>query len=248
MKTTHILTALGITFMFLVGAFVVAGDAEARGRGNDENERGMGKGMPDARIRVVHLSPDAPAVDIWVDGNKVITNLAFGEYTDYLTVPSNKGNEYYNIQVVPNGATTPVVIDADLRLKPNHDYTVAAVGRLANIYPIVIKDNTNSGPRDNSLVRFAHTSADAPAVDIALQDGPVLFSDVSFGEVEDYLEVMPGTYDLEVRLAGTMTVVLSLDDVMLMKGTQYTVFATGLVSPGDDEPSLSALLVKDRSK
>ena len=249
MKATQIMAALGITFLFLLGALLVVSDADARGPPM-EVERGMGKGgnMPDARIRAVHLSPDAPAVDIWVDGSKVITDLAFGEYTGYLTVPSNKGNEYYNIQVVPTGLMSPVVIDADLRLKPNHDYTVVAIGRLADIEPLVIEDNNKGGPNMNSLVRFAHTSPDAPSVDIALQDGPVLFSDVSFGEVEEYLEVSAGSYDLEVRLAGTETVVLSVDDVSLMKGTQYTIFATGLVSPGEGEPSLSALLLKDRSK
>ena len=85
MKATQIMAALGITFLFLFGAFLVVSDADARGPPM-EQERGMGGGnnMPDARVRAVHLSPDAPAVDIWVDGSKVITDLAFGEYTGYL--------------------------------------------------------------------------------------------------------------------------------------------------------------------
>ena len=35
-----------------------------------------------AWIRVLHGSPDAPAVDVYVDGAKAITALAFGKITD----------------------------------------------------------------------------------------------------------------------------------------------------------------------
>ena len=96
-------------------------------------------------------------------------------------------------------------------------------------------------------MRFVHASPDAPNVDIAVQDGgPVLFSNVAFQDVEDYIRVMPGSYDLEVRVAGTDIVALSLDDIPLMRGKSYTVFATGLLSPGEGEPGLGALLVMDR--
>ncbi len=84
-----------------------------------------------------------------------------------------------------------------------------------------------------------HASPDAPSVDIAVADGgPVLFSDIAFKEIGDYLPVDAGTYDLEVRVAGTQTVALSLPDVMLEAGTVYTVFAMGLAA-GD--PALQAV-------
>src|SRR3712207_261971 len=35
-----------------------------------------------ARVRVVHMSPDAPAVDVLVDGQRAISNLAFKSATD----------------------------------------------------------------------------------------------------------------------------------------------------------------------
>jgi hypothetical protein len=249
------MTTFGIAFLILMGAFLVVGQTEAR-RGRyeaDEDDwepagKGYGgMGWSNARVRAVHLSPDAPAVDIWVNGNKVVADLAFGEYTPYLSVPFSRGQSTYNIKVVPTGLMSPVVINADLMLKPVRDYTIVASGRLADIKPIVIEDLRPFRPVFNSWVRFVHTSPDAPNVDIAVQDGgPVLFSDVAFRDVESYIKDAPGSYDLEVRVAGTNTVVLSLDDVPFMRGKSYTVFATGLVSPGTDEPGLGALLVMDR--
>src|SRR5688500_10614296 len=50
----------------------------------------------DARIRVVHASPDAPAVDVYANGNKVLSNVTFFAASDYLTVPAGS----YKLQVV----------------------------------------------------------------------------------------------------------------------------------------------------
>lgn len=254
MKRKILIAALGITLLMLVGSLLVVGETDARrGRYDDDDDdederwnRGVWSKWYYPRVRAVHLSPDAPAVDIWVDGQVAVSDLSFGEYTGYLKVPPSRGRDTYNIQVTPTGLTEPVVIDADLSFKALRDYTIVASGRLADIQPIVIEDlRIRSWFRTN--VRFVHTSPDAPNVDIAVQDGgPVLFDNVAFRDVEDYLRVMPGSYDLEVRVAGTQTVVLSLNDVMLRRGRSYTVFATGLVNPGDGEPSLGALLVMDR--
>jgi hypothetical protein len=221
MKKTNMMIALALFFIALMSSPAMAFRLS-----------------PDARIRAVHLSPDAPNVDVWADGNVVFSNVAFGEFSDYATVPFGT----YNIQVVPAGATEPVVIDADLRLQPVKDYTVLAVNTLDSIEPIVIADRRFAVHPRQASVRFVHASPDAPAVDIALDDGPVVFADVEFKEVEDYLRLPAGEYDLEVRLAGTDTVALDLPPLTFESGTAYTAVAQGLVSDG----SLNALLLEDR--
>jgi hypothetical protein len=193
----------------------------------------------EARVRVAHLSPDAPAVDILVDSVKVIENLAFEEISDYATLPIGT----YFIEVVPTGATIPVVISATLDLKANMDYTVAAVNELASIEPLVLEDDNTLPAFGKAHVRFVHASPDAPAVDITLPDGTPIFSDIEFKEVGAYTPVDDGTYDLEVRVAGTETTVLELMDLMFMNKTVYTVFATGFA--GGEEPVLNAILEMD---
>lgn len=186
-----------------------------------------------ARVRVVHASPDAPAVDVLVNGSAAFRNAPFKGITDYAGLDTGT----YNIQVVPAGATTPAVIEADLTLEAR-DYTVVAVGRLADIEPLVLVDNNAAPASGKAHVRFVHASPDAPAVDIAVQGGPTLFSNIAFKQVGDYLPVDAGTYDLEVRLAGTDTVALTVPDLTLNDGTVYTVFAMGLAG---GEPALMAV-------
>jgi hypothetical protein len=189
-----------------------------------------------ARVRVVHASPDAPAVDVWVDGSVAFSNAPFKGITDYAALAPAT----YNVQVTPTGATEPVVIDADLALAANTDYTVVAVGLLADIEPLVLVDNNSAPAAGKAHVRFVHASPDAPAVDIAVANGgPVLFSNVAFKGVGDYLPVDAGTYDLEVRVAGTETVALEVPGVALADGTVYTIFAMGLAGGG--EPALTAV-------
>jgi hypothetical protein len=191
----------------------------------------------DPQVRVIHASPDAPNVDVRVNGAVAIPNLAFNSFAGYVSLPVGT----YDVEVVPAGATEPVVIDASLSLAADTSYSVYAVGTLATIQPLVVVDD-RSPVLSGARVRFVHASPDAPAVDIAVAGGPVLFSNVSFTEVENGLTVPAGTYDLEVRLAGTSTVVLPLPDIELEEGFAYTAVATGLAF---GSPALGALLLTD---
>ena len=193
------------------------------------------------QVRAVHASPDAPPVDVWVDGNIAFQNAPFTGITPYAEL----GQGMRNIQVVPTGATEPVVIEADLDLQSDTDYTIVAVGLLADIEPLVLVDNNSLPAEGMAHVRFVHASPDAPAVDIAVTGGPVLFGNISFKGVGDYLPVDAGTYDLEARLAGTETVALSLPGTRLQEGTVYTVYAMGLAG---GEPALTAAISVDASR
>jgi hypothetical protein len=188
-----------------------------------------------ASVRVAHLSPDAPPVDVFVNGTRAVSGAAFQDVTGYLSVPAGS----VNIRVTPAGATSPVVIDATVNLNNGGNYTVAATGYLASIQALVLEDDR--GTTGQPKVRFVHASPDAPAVDIAVTGGPVLFANVPFRQATLYPQVPPSTYDLEARPAGSTAVVLEVPDVTLRPGTNYTLFAVGLLSNG----SLAALPVVD---
>jgi hypothetical protein len=201
--------------------------------GDDDNVTSPSTGT--ALVRVAHLSPDAPLVDVYVNGTKALSGVAYEDVSSYLPIPAGS----VNFKVTPANAATPVVIDATVNLNSGGNYTVAATGLLASIQPLLLEDDR--GTTGQAKVRFVHTSPDAPAVDVAVTGGPVLFSNVSFRQYSGYPQVAPGTYDLEVRVAGTTTVALAIPGVSLRSGTNYTVFAVGLLG----NKSLGALPVVD---
>lgn len=212
-------------------AFMVIGCSDDNG--TSASPMAMGE------VRVAHLSPDAPNVDVAVDGAVVLSNVPFRAVSDYLELPSGP----HNVTVTPAGASAPVVIDANVDVIANASATVAATGLLSDgdLQPLpLIDDRMTNG---QAKVRFVHTAPDAPAVDIAVPGGQVVpgFRNIAFRESSNYVRLDAGTYDLDVRVNGTRTVALSLEGVTLAPGTNYTVFAVGLLADG----SLDALITVD---
>ncbi len=188
----------------------------------------------EALVRVVHTSPDAPPVDVYVNGTLAFTALAFGAASDAVPLPAGD----HQVQVTPSGgAPADAVIDATLTLEAGTTYQVAATGLLAEIEAQVYEVDRNPLGTGQARVRVVHASPDAPAVDIALAGGDVLIAETSFPEASDYIEVEAGVYDLEVRPAGTTDVALPLAGVEFAAGFVYDVFAVGQVADG----TLSAL-------
>jgi hypothetical protein len=220
---------------YLLSAMLILGLASA-GCGDDDSNPATSQTT--CKVRVAHLSPDAPAVDVWVDGAKVLTNVAFKGVSSYLDLSQGM----HNVKVTPTGATTPVVIDEDLSLASNTAYTVAATGLLGqnDLVPIVLVDNLTT-VNGSAQVRFVHTSPDAPEVDVAVVSGPMLFDDITFRESSGYISVGAGTYNLSVKIAANGAEALRVNGQALSAGKNYTIFAVGLAGDG----TLAALPVVD---
>ncbi|MBW2528452.1 MAG: DUF4397 domain-containing protein, partial [Deltaproteobacteria bacterium] len=78
----------------------------------------------EAWVRVAHLSPDAPAVDIWTGGEVVIEGLEFGQSSAYLAVPEGT----YSFHVTPTGTSDVVLSLEDIALDAESRYTAVAFG------------------------------------------------------------------------------------------------------------------------
>lgn len=196
--------------------------------------------LPSARLRVIHASPDAPAVDVCSGDAVVFAGATFPGATGYAEV--GPGEVPVNVIPADAGCDTTGVIVAMLDLGDGSDTTVAAIDVLDSIEPLVLPDDNTAPSNGMARVRFVHASPDAPTVDITLADGTTLFDDISFRGVGGYIEVPTGEYDFEVRDETGATTVLELSGVMLEAGDVYSVFAVGLLA-GD--PALDALITLD---
>jgi len=180
-----------------------------------------------ATVRVLHASPDAPAVDIYLDDAAVsaLTNVPFATLSDYLDVPSGD----HNVKVYATGTTTDPVIDVDVTVAAGTAYTIAATDAVAAITPQVLVDDP-APDCDTAQVRVVHFSADAPAVDIApagATPDEAVIKNLAYPDASDYVALPGGTYDLEVRPAGETTVALDLPGVAVEDCMAYSVFAIG---------------------
>jgi LPXTG-motif cell wall-anchored protein len=180
-----------------------------------------------AKVRVLHASPDAPAVDVYVNGNLTLSNVPFFTASDYLDLPAGT----YQVQVTPTGSpASDAVIDANATIEAGKAYTIAATGPVASIQPTIIVDDLSAPADGQAKVRVYHFSPDAPAVDVKLADGTTLIPNLAFPDASGYLEVPAGSYDIQVTPAGASDVVIDLSGTSLEAGKIYSVFATNVVA------------------
>ncbi len=184
-------------------------------------------GAADAMVRVVHASPDAPAVDVYVDGQRAISNLRYTEGTGYTMLP--EGQHQVQVFAAGTGPGGTAVIAAQVTLQGGRAYTIVAANVLAKIEPLVIPDDLTPPAAGKAHIRVIHAAPDAPAVDVAVQGGPVPFRNAAFKAATPYTPVDAGTYAFEVRPTGTTTAVLTTNPTPLAAGRLYTVFAMGQV-------------------
>lgn len=198
----------------------------------------------EARVRVVHASPDGPDVDVLVDDAVVLDGVPYLTASDYLDVAAGARNLKVNA-----AGTSTTVIDADVNLTDGTDYTVIASGLVAAIEPIVLQDDNTTPAAGTVRVRAIHGAPSAPAVDIyvtaagaSLAGQLPALTGVEFGDVADYIEAPAGDYQVRVTLAGTQTVVIDSGALTLASGQVRTAIAVD--APGGGAP-FDLLLLED---
>jgi hypothetical protein len=198
----------------------------------------------EAKVRVLHGSPDAPAVDVYVDGAKVgdpLAGLEFGDISEYVSLPAGT----YDLKVCASADATVCPIEADdVTLEAATRYTIAATNVLASIEAQVITDNP-APVAGKAKVRVVHFSADTPAIDVLTQDGGTAVVDgLAYPDATDYQTLDPGAYDLKVCADADNTVCpLDPGSLDLEAGAAYSVFAIGSLTA--DPSTLMAVVELD---
>ena len=114
-----------------------------------------------ARVRVLHASPDAPAVDVLVDDVVALADVAYLESSGYVQVPAGARNFKVNA-----AGTNTTVIDVTPTLAAGTDSTVIAIDFLANITPLLLADDNTPPASGNVKVRLVHGAPSAGTVDV----------------------------------------------------------------------------------
>ncbi|RUO63021.1 DUF4397 domain-containing protein [Pseudidiomarina insulisalsae] len=204
-----------------------------------------------ARVEVVHAAPDAPLVDVFVTApgadltaETAVTTLAFTDNSGQVEVPAGD----YQVRITVAGEPATVVYDSGtLNLVDGADLVVAAITntmtgsspvmlQVANGEGAVIVPDVNAG----ADIRVVHASADAPAVDVTLNNAasPAI-ADLAFLEATGFVNLPAGDYLVDVAAAGGSPVVL--DDVPLALATSdmLSIYAVGAL--GDSSLTLAAV-------
>jgi Domain of unknown function (DUF4397) len=190
----------------------------------------------DATLRVIHASPGAPEVDVLLDGQTLLANLAYGTASFYATLTA----EEHRLQIVPTGQTADAaVVDETIDAAPGQAYLVAVYGLLNEIGGAVYEVDLGEIEPGNARVRLINFSPDAGDIDLLETGGDEWFGNVALGDAADYRDLAPGTYSGDVR-GDDDRVLETVADLTFEETRVYDIVVLGQVA--DDSLEVQSLV------
>ncbi len=228
MKTLSIRRFAFILFALMTFAFFGCGSS------SDTVSDIIDEVAPAANVRVIHLSPDTPEVDVdfeLIEVEQTIVGLEYKEaspYTETSTVIEEvvfkRGSDDQEL-----GRLEDPGFASDV------DNTVYAVN-LAAALEFIQSDDDRSSDANKAKVRVVHAAPDVPAIDVNIKtaDQEVLKLFGIFKDITDYALIDPGEYFLVViEVGNNSTDELTFGPVSLEAGNVYTAVALGTEDDSD---------------
>ncbi len=192
-----------------------------------------------ARVGIVHAAPTAPTVDVVrADiGFPVVTGVSYNVPYGTLNFPVG----VYDLVVAPTGGTAADAIAQVGKVDLQNGVYYTFVITPDNTDPtqtttFVLESPVNPAP-DAVLTRFAHAVAEAPAIDVYLNDILVI-TNLSPGEFSPHVGLPAGDHELALREAGAAP---NSDPIFTETVTVGTDSQTLAVTGSADSLSVTAL-------
>ncbi len=155
----------------------------------------FGKSKEPAKVRVAQFSPDAPVVEVMIDGKAEFSAISSQTITPYKEVKNGK----VHIQIVPVDKKDQVLASLSPKLKGEKAYTIVISGLDKNkdVHVMDLADDMKV-EKTKAKVRFVQLSADTPKAEVIDGEGKVVFKNVEFRKPTGYEKLAPGDYSLEL--------------------------------------------------
>lgn len=154
-------------------------------------------------VRLAHLSPDTPAVDVYltsVGGKmqpKVFHAVGYGVVSDYM--PLAEGAYSVAMRAEDSAPSSPPVLSTQVAVKTGGAYTVAGVGRYADLGLRIINDDLSRPGNGQAKVRVVQASVRNPVLDVSVASGDRIADGVAFATTTDYQTVKPGRWTCNLQ-------------------------------------------------
>jgi hypothetical protein len=212
---------------------------------------------PSALIRALHLSTDAPPVDVYAQGDPIplALNLSYGEASRYFSVPPGT----YRIELRGAGAepdSQPAYTSPQVTVADGDRVTAIAAGLFDGQAPaesafrlLPFFEDFDTPGAGEAIARIIHTAADAPTVNLDLgDDGSADLTGLArFGETGPAGVALPASTELQLAIFAGTTRVTGFTTPGLTAGNRYFIAAAGLLGKLPREDDGFALLAVDQN-
>ena len=188
-----------------------------------------------AAIKVVNAYPVTNPIDFYMGGTKVNnTGIAFGQKISYFE--AYEGSRSVNITAA--GSLTSL-LTKPVDLKGGFYHSLFVIGKTpAELDFLVLKDEFVQ-TTEKVNVRFINLSPDAAALSLEVVGDTTTFNDKAYKAYTPFKTIGAAKANLILKDKATNTVKDTLNNVDLVKGKIYTIWAKGLETTTTDAHKLS---------
>jgi hypothetical protein len=175
-------------------------------------------------LRMMHLSPDTPSVDAYIDSvsdpdvGVVLPAVSYGDVSPYQAVPA--GTYTVSARKAGAAADSPPALATTVTVAPGQAVTIAGVGWFAELGFAVLTDDLTLPPSGQSRARVINGAATGSPLGLALDTTSTLAQGLDFARNTDYVDVPGGVSTLTVTPSSAPATDLPLT---LDAGSVYTV-------------------------
>lgn len=172
-------------------------------------------------IRALHAVPNSDAVDIYINDTLFFKAIRFTQFSPYVYVPEGT----YEMKVYAVDTTENPILTENIEVRNGELVTIAVSGNVDDLQLVSIKEDKERAQIGYSKIRVVHLSPNAPEVDILI-DGEVLFKDIEFRDISDYVEILAGDYRLDIEAVASGRILRS-NQKTINPDRIYTFYALG---------------------
>jgi hypothetical protein len=196
------------------------------------------------KIQVIHASPDAPKVNLLLDGVEIAAAVDYKVSTGIAEITAGEHTAEVKA-ILPDGTTIDAFDAVTADLAEDTIYSVLAVGDLSTIEPLILTRPDLPIAVDRFRVQIVHAAPQAPMVDIYVtapdadlaESSPLVTA--SFKESMDATSVFAGDYQIRITVAGdSSALVYDSGTITIAPLADLLIAAVENVGPGEQPVNL----------
>ena len=191
---------------------------------------------PLARVKAVNAIPDSTLINFKANGTALLSSVPFMGSSTYVTTAAGQRT----LQIEASSVPGTIIASAAVTLSPALDYTMLALGSIAQPRLVVLTDDNTVPATGFAKIRFVNAANGVGNVDVLL-DFASRATGIAPGTASAYFAVTPKTdYTITFTTPGGVTQLATLNPAQLDANAVYSAYLFGSGS------TLQVKVVRDR--
>jgi hypothetical protein len=188
-----------------------------------------------AAVRLAHVSPDAPLLDLLVDGKLRFQDVNFTALSSYLVLPAGE----HELRVQPHRASNNSSTEASNKIQAPEPFIISVTLEPGRYYTLVASGFFDPPPAQDELGALSLSMTEGTSASVT---GPRAYA-TTLTESSELTELLPGTYTITASQEGFKTAQYEAE----VRPNETALLSIALQASSDGETSEEAVAAVNNS-